>query len=205
MFQTVSTPLFSVRSGTEKQKTGLLGRFFNAGMAGVAGLEPVTSAVTGQRSNQLSYTPAFRGAAPLIARGPESSKRKHRNPSFDSSSSIFASRGFPAEPGNCESRIHPGPNHVPKLTTQSTGARRKNEIAVARSTKEFSVVGRHWVGCSVRRSKRGRSPSLGAFLCPANAGQRPGCDAGDTGISPPRETELRGHPVLGAIGRPIDE
>jgi hypothetical protein len=25
----------------------------------VAGLEPVTSAVTGQRSNQLSYTPAM--------------------------------------------------------------------------------------------------------------------------------------------------
>ena len=28
------------------------------GVAGVAGLEPVTSAVTGQRSNQLSYTPS---------------------------------------------------------------------------------------------------------------------------------------------------
>jgi hypothetical protein len=32
-------------------------------MAGVAGLEPVTSAVTGQRSNQLSYTPAKGGRA----------------------------------------------------------------------------------------------------------------------------------------------
>ena len=33
-------------------------------MAGAAGLEPVTSAVTGQRSNQLSYTPAM-GAVKL--------------------------------------------------------------------------------------------------------------------------------------------
>src|SRR5262245_14386750 len=31
-------------------------------MAGAAGLEPVTSAVTGQRSNQLSYAPANAGA-----------------------------------------------------------------------------------------------------------------------------------------------
>ena len=33
-------------------------------MAGVAGLEPVTSAVTGQRSNQLSYTPTKGEANP---------------------------------------------------------------------------------------------------------------------------------------------
>src|SRR6266498_2086625 len=39
----------------------LANEFFK--MAGVAGLEPVTSAVTGQRSNQLSYTPAPSGAA----------------------------------------------------------------------------------------------------------------------------------------------
>jgi hypothetical protein len=32
-------------------------------MAGAAGLEPVTSAVTGQRSNQLSYAPALAGPA----------------------------------------------------------------------------------------------------------------------------------------------
>ena len=34
-------------------------------MAGVAGLEPVTSAVIGQRSNQLSYTPAKTGTCRL--------------------------------------------------------------------------------------------------------------------------------------------
>ena len=28
-------------------------------MAGVTGLEPATSGVTGQRSNQLSYTPLY--------------------------------------------------------------------------------------------------------------------------------------------------
>ena len=30
---------------------------FRDGMAGVTGLEPAASGVTGQRSNQLSYTP----------------------------------------------------------------------------------------------------------------------------------------------------
>lgn len=30
-------------------------------MAGVTGLEPATSGLTGQRSNQLSYTPAWGG------------------------------------------------------------------------------------------------------------------------------------------------
>ncbi len=33
-------------------------------MAGVTGLEPATSGVTGQRSNQLSYTPAK--AEPMV-------------------------------------------------------------------------------------------------------------------------------------------
>ncbi len=31
-------------------------------MAGATGLEPATSAVTGQRSNQLSYAPAKNGS-----------------------------------------------------------------------------------------------------------------------------------------------
>ena len=44
--------------------TGLLYVFGRRELAGVAGLEPVTSAVTGQRSNQLSYTPAQGDANP---------------------------------------------------------------------------------------------------------------------------------------------
>ena len=37
-------------------------RLFRLGMAGVTGLEPAASGVTGRRSNQLSYTPMpFRG------------------------------------------------------------------------------------------------------------------------------------------------
>ncbi len=47
---------------TQWRKDQLLQSLLNflmiGGMAGAAGLEPVTSAVTGQRSNQLSYAPA---------------------------------------------------------------------------------------------------------------------------------------------------
>ena len=46
-------------------------------MAGVAGLEPVTSAVTGQRSNQLSYTPAQ--AEEKLRKTPCSRQRVNRN------------------------------------------------------------------------------------------------------------------------------
>ncbi len=35
----------------------VLGAALSKGLAGATGLEPATSAVTGQRSNQLSYAP----------------------------------------------------------------------------------------------------------------------------------------------------
>jgi hypothetical protein len=47
-------------------------------MAGVAGLEPVTSAVTGQRSNQLSYTPAQGRKNYLIRRPPSMTNKISR-------------------------------------------------------------------------------------------------------------------------------
>ena len=37
-------------------------------MAGVTGLEPAASGVTGQRSNLLSYTPALTGAEQRLPR-----------------------------------------------------------------------------------------------------------------------------------------
>ena len=47
----------------------LIGRSGRGGKAGATGLEPATSAVTGQRSNQLSYAPAIaRGAPGALAR-----------------------------------------------------------------------------------------------------------------------------------------
>jgi hypothetical protein len=50
-----SSPKLKLANGD----TAGAGVFSVSKMAGVAGLEPVTSAVTGQRSNQLSYTPAM--------------------------------------------------------------------------------------------------------------------------------------------------
>ena len=47
------------RRGTNREKDGKLQEGKEVGgMAGTTGLEPATSAVTGQRSNQLSYVPA---------------------------------------------------------------------------------------------------------------------------------------------------
>ena len=46
-------------------------------MAGAAGLEPVTSAVTGQRSNQLSYAPARAGKRREILRASQAALKTY--------------------------------------------------------------------------------------------------------------------------------
>ena len=48
-------------------------------MAGVTGLEPATSGVTGQRSNQLSYTPAIGVAHGVIHPAHTSQSFRHGN------------------------------------------------------------------------------------------------------------------------------
>ncbi len=47
-------------------------------MAGVTGLEPATSGVTGRRSNQLSYTPAGAPSRGVAAIGAASCLRNER-------------------------------------------------------------------------------------------------------------------------------
>jgi hypothetical protein len=47
-------------SQTQLRKAGKSGKFLKT-LAGPTGLEPATSDVTGQRSNQLNYDPAIFG------------------------------------------------------------------------------------------------------------------------------------------------
>lgn len=67
-------------------------------MAGAAGLEPVTSAVTGQRSNQLSYAPAFQGRRNyLMRREASNSFAKIRKKSVRAADAKEVGVGNPAE------------------------------------------------------------------------------------------------------------
>ena len=66
-------------------------------MAGAAGLEPVTSAVTGQRSNQLSYAPA-RGTRKYEMPLPASSASKRNVQAADAKE---VGVGNPAEETYC--------------------------------------------------------------------------------------------------------
>ena len=68
----------------------------------MAGLEPVTSAVTGQRSNQLSYTPA-KGSANLgkAFRDVKSKSEKVRKKNIRAADAKEVGVGNPAEETYC--------------------------------------------------------------------------------------------------------
>jgi hypothetical protein len=65
-------------------------------MAGVAGLEPVTSAVTGQRSNQLSYTPAW-GKRKIVKLSPFVNVQPINNKAIRAADAKEVGVGNPAE------------------------------------------------------------------------------------------------------------
>ena len=73
-------------------------------MAGVTGLEPAASGVTGQRSNQLSYTPAFRSAVARSLAGGDHllshlagvKRARAPGPLFSSPAPIIGPRGLRA-------------------------------------------------------------------------------------------------------------
>ena len=71
-------------------------------MAGAAGLEPVTSAVTGQRSNQLSYAPAL--GAEKIGKPVTSVKLNRKNIRAADAKEVGV--GNPAEETYCRPNIN---------------------------------------------------------------------------------------------------
>src|SRR5882724_12583728 len=66
---------FRALDGFDRIRLNLLKR-----MAGTTGLEPATSAVTGQRSNQLNYVPNLILIVPKVFRAPGVSRALSRNP-----------------------------------------------------------------------------------------------------------------------------
>src|SRR5688500_15444145 len=94
-------------------------------MAGAAGLEPVTSAVTGQRSNQLSYAPAFRAR--------ESSERRGRRQPCFAQKNVRAADAKEVGVGNHAEETYRYPNKSYFSTPNSrTGTKFVNELKPGR-------------------------------------------------------------------------
>ena len=78
-------------------------------MAGAAGLEPVTSAVTGQRSNQLSYAPASNRGLTLNQPTPGVNAFLGRTTVWTLEAERLHRRGRSAQPTFCAGQEPGGP------------------------------------------------------------------------------------------------
>ena len=84
-------------------------------MAGAAGLEPVTSAVTGQRSNQLSYAPAWSVRKYVTKGDPSNSFTAFGEKSVRAADAKEVGVGNPAE------ETYRYPNKIPFYATETIG------------------------------------------------------------------------------------
>ena len=124
---------------------------FMGKMAGVTGLEPAASGVTGRRSNQLSYTP-LRGSFSAAPQGPVRERARYvvqpPNRCQERSADIFQFD---------ENRRKPGPSPLPRRPVSGRHATRI-PLASAKKVSSWIIVEGWWAVTGSNRRPSGCKP-----------------------------------------------